>query len=115
MNYLLAGLASIVGLATTLLTGYVLYRSRTPEILRAELQIQREKSERLEKENAELHRHGQDQSVEIEKLKARTDLDEIRKGQTAILEIIATQSASILDNQARTMAVLTASEKAMVE
>src|SRR5262245_13270041 len=114
MDHLLTA-QNLATVAMTLLMAYVLFRSRTPGILKGELEIQRQKSDRLEKENGDLTASNQQKDVEIAQLKERSDLTEIRKGQTAILEIIATNSASVLDNQSRMLSTSAGIEKAMIE
>jgi len=120
------GLLIIGGLVGIAAGVYIIVRSKTAEILRGERDAFRDKSDRLQEElvacrkeyGEQLEERTQEchaKDIEIADLKARTDLTEIRKGQATILEVIAKQSASILDNQNRGMEVGTTLEKAMIE
>lgn len=94
--------STVIAFVATLLTAYVLFRSRTPQILRDELQVTREKSERLEKENKDLVEKGHANDVMIAELKAKTDLTDIRANQHEIL-MISARTVSLLDSISKTM------------
>ena len=95
-----------------LLMSYVLYRSRTPNILRGELQIVREKCERLEEENNQLLDVSHTKDLEIEKLRARTDLSELMEGQANIVRG-QTEIVKLLMNSERAMGQLVNTLQAM--
>lgn len=86
--------SSITTIAAIVLAIYVLVRSRTPEILRGELQVTREKCDRLENENKDLTVATHIKDIEIADLRAKTDLSDVRKSQTAIFEILSQHSAT---------------------
>lgn len=90
---------NLATVAMALLMAYVLYRSRTPEILRGELEASRIKCERLEGENEQFKTISHDKDVQIADLKARTDLTDLRQGQAAILKLISKQNASAMETQ----------------
>lgn len=100
---------SVVGGVLTLTSGglaaYVLYRSKNAEVIKGEMDAWKGKAERLDKDFQTLVSLAHEKDVEIEGLKARTDLSEIRKGQAAIIELIAKQSAAILENQMNGMKI----------
>jgi hypothetical protein len=84
------------------LTAYVLFRSRTPAILKDELEVTRARCNRIEEENKALVEAGHKKDVEIADLKARTDLTEIQKTQREILTICSATS-QCMDSVARTL------------
>jgi hypothetical protein len=77
------------------LTAYVLFRSRTPAILKDELEVTRARCARIEEENKTLVEAGHKKDVEIADLKARTDLTEIQKTQREILLLCSTTARSL--------------------
>ena len=116
MNGWVTALISVVGGVTAAIswtvTAYVLYRSKNAELLAknneliaGELEIYKDKTIRLENENKRFIAVTHEQAVEIEGLKARTDVTELKRGQAAIQESIAKQSAAILENQNAGMAL----------
>ena len=81
MSYILTA-QNLATVAMALLMAYVLFRSHTPEILRSELVITREKCGRLEAEKREFESTVHNKDLEIADLCARTDLTALNKGQT---------------------------------
>jgi hypothetical protein len=75
----------------SLLTAYVLVRSRTPGILKDELEIIRERCSRIEAENAKLVEDGHIKDLVITDLKAKTDLTDIRQ---SLREMMAINSST---------------------
>ena len=84
------------------LTAYVLFRSRTPAILKDELEITRARCNRIEEENKALVEAGHKKDVEIADLKVRTDLTDIQKTQREILVLCST-TASSLESVSKTL------------
>ncbi len=78
-----------------MLAAYVLFRSRTPRLLKDELEVTRERCTRVETENKGLIEAGHQKDVEIADLKARTDLSEIQKTQREILVLCSTTAKSM--------------------
>lgn len=94
---------TVIGAAlSALLTAYVLWRSRTPAILKDELEVTRARCTRIEDENKLLVEANHKKDVEIADLKARTDLTEIQKTQREILTLCSTTS-QCMDSVARTL------------
>ena len=90
------------------LTAYVLVRSRTPRLLKDELDVVRQRCLRLEGENKDLVSSNHTKDVEIADLKARTDLSEIQKTQEKILVLCST-TAQHMSDVARTLERVSAS------
>jgi rhodanese-related sulfurtransferase len=99
---------SIAAIIASILTAYVLFRSRTPKLLKDELVITRERCQRFEIENKALIEAGHQKDVEIADLKARTDLTEIQKTQRDILVLCSTTAKS-MDSMAKTIERISAS------
>jgi hypothetical protein len=89
-------------LAAVLLAAYVLFRSRTPGILKDELEVTRAKCQRLEEDNSTLIAASHQKDVEIADLKAKTDLTDIQKTQREILVLCSTTAKS-LESVSRTL------------
>lgn len=96
-------ITAIIVAIPTALAAYVLYRSKNAEVIKGEMEAWKARAERQAKERevdaAAIH----ERDVQIADLKARTDLSGIRDGQAAIMELIAKQSAAILENQSNGM------------
>lgn len=90
-----------------LLAVYVLARSKTPEILKAELEATRMRCDRYEEENANLQKQVHTKDVEIAELKAKTDLSQIQKTQHEILAAIKSVGET-MNSVANTMQRITA-------
>lgn len=101
-------------LIATLLTAYVLFRSRTPAILKDELEVTRARCARIEDENKALVKAGHAKDVEIADLKARTDLSEIQRTQREILVLCST-TASSMESVAKTLERISSSLPVMVQ
>jgi hypothetical protein len=92
----------IATIVASVLTGYVLFRSRTPRLLKDELEITRGRCERIEGENKVLVESNHQKDVEIADLKARTDLTEIQKTQREIL-VLCSNTAKSLESVSKTL------------
>jgi len=79
--------------AAILLAGYVLFRSRTPALLKDELSITRARCKRLEEDNTSLKSSDHAKDVMIADLKAKTDLNTITTQIVALQQQIAQESA----------------------
>jgi septation ring formation regulator EzrA len=79
----------------SLLSAYVLFRSRTPAILKDELVITRERCQRLEKETAKLADENHIKDLVIADLKAKTDLTDIRQTLKEVMNISAVTAQTL--------------------
>src|SRR5213083_1109443 len=93
-------IARAVGtVAAILLAAYVLFRSRTPKILKEELDATRSKCTRLEAENKDLMLQVHEKDIRIAELVAKTDITDIRKDQQEIMKLMLTHNTTIMQNQ----------------
>ena len=110
---LIGALAAVVTLASNIVTVFVLYRSKNAEIIKAEMEAYRLRAERLDREKQTDTQELNELRLKVADLEARTDLSEIRKGQAAIMELIAKQSSAILENQTNGMKMAHEFQQAM--
>jgi hypothetical protein len=75
------------------LTAYVLFRSRTPALLKDELQVTRERCVRIEAENKDLKAADHAKDIQITELKAKTDLESVKAQMAAIQQQIVQESS----------------------
>lgn len=81
-----------------MLTAFVLIRSRTPKILKDELNITRDKCERLDRDNHNLIKSGHLKDMEIKELKAKTDLQSVMEAQNSMNQQLIHHSQTVMDN-----------------
>ena len=91
--------AIITGIAAILTAAYVLFRSRTAEVLRGERDAYQEKCERLNDELKICIEESHAKDIEITDLRAKTDLSELTKGQAAVLANQAQMLAAAVELQ----------------
>lgn len=89
-------------IAAVLFAAYILFRSRTAEVLRGERDAFQEKCERLVIENTQLVIDSSKKDVIIADLTARTDLTDIR-GSLAAITIALTNSEKHLTQMTGTL------------
>lgn len=95
-------LAGAVGLFASMLSAYVLFRSKTAALLKDELGVTRERCKRLEEDNQKLTEDSHIKDLVIADLKAKTDLTDIRQSLKEVLTLSAT-TAQTLASVAETM------------
>src|SRR5207253_3392051 len=76
-------------LAAILLAAFVLFRSRTPRLLREELEIIRAKLDRVEAELKETQALGHTKDIQIAELRVKTDVSDLRDTQQETLKMLA--------------------------
>ncbi len=105
LDYAQSFLGSVTPLAAFCVVVYVLIRSRTPRLLKDELEIQRAKCERIEKEKHDLEQDNHAKDIEIAALRAKTDVSDIRKTQTQLLEMFREHSQAMVTNNMEVLRV----------
>lgn len=85
-------------LSVIILAVWAVLRSKTPQLLRGELIIWREKCERLERDNHNLIKAGYLRDMEIKELKNKTDLQAVIEVQNSMHQQFIDHSVAVMAN-----------------